>query len=282
MSLTKSAGNMYEFVTHTWNTIKGKCLHDCSYCYVKRHEVKELRFDEKELNTQLGTDNFIFIGSGCDMFAKNIPEEWILKTLKVCEKFDSKYLFQTKNPARFLDYLDACVITDKSVLCTTIESNRWYPDIMRNSPSIKDRVHAMKEISEIVDTYITIEPILDFDLDELVHIIHLCEPKQVNIGADSGNCNLPEPTKQQVLELISELEKFTIVNQKPNLKRILINKSMNEVELIREVLRAKKYQKLKERQSQKDIEHLIDVVTITHPEINSDLVINTINDWIDD
>lgn len=57
---------------------------------------------------------------------------------------------------------------------------------------------------------------------------------------------------------------------------------MNEVELIREVLRAKKYQKLKERQSQKDIEHLIDVVTITHPEINSDLVINTINDWLDD
>ena len=27
---------MYEFVTHTWNPIKGKCYHDCSYCYMKK------------------------------------------------------------------------------------------------------------------------------------------------------------------------------------------------------------------------------------------------------
>lgn len=27
---------MYDFVTHTWNTIKGECPHDCSYCYMKK------------------------------------------------------------------------------------------------------------------------------------------------------------------------------------------------------------------------------------------------------
>ena len=25
--IKESKGNMYEFVTHTWNPIKGKCLH---------------------------------------------------------------------------------------------------------------------------------------------------------------------------------------------------------------------------------------------------------------
>src|SRR3990167_1900105 len=30
--LNKQKGNMYGFVTHTWNPIKGKCSHNCSYC----------------------------------------------------------------------------------------------------------------------------------------------------------------------------------------------------------------------------------------------------------
>jgi DNA repair photolyase len=36
MPLNKSTGNLYEFVTHSWNPIQGKCPHDCSYCYVER------------------------------------------------------------------------------------------------------------------------------------------------------------------------------------------------------------------------------------------------------
>jgi len=36
MPLRKTEGNMYEFATHLWNPVKGKCGYDCSYCYVKR------------------------------------------------------------------------------------------------------------------------------------------------------------------------------------------------------------------------------------------------------
>lgn len=39
MALTKSRGNMYPFVTHTWNAIKGMCFHDCPYCYMKNSMV---------------------------------------------------------------------------------------------------------------------------------------------------------------------------------------------------------------------------------------------------
>jgi len=63
MPLRKQAGNMYDWVTHTWNPV-GKCRHNCSYCYMKRFPLGELRFDEREMNTNLGSGNVIFVGKG--------------------------------------------------------------------------------------------------------------------------------------------------------------------------------------------------------------------------
>ena len=50
-----------------------------------------------------------------------------------------------------------------------------------------------------------------------------CKPVQANIGADSSpkRNNLPEPPKEKILELIAELETFTKVVKKKNLKRLL-------------------------------------------------------------
>lgn len=71
MPLNESKGNMYDFITHSFNTIKGQCYHDCSYCYMKRWgNLRPARFDEKELNTDLGSGNFIFVGSSCDMWSE--------------------------------------------------------------------------------------------------------------------------------------------------------------------------------------------------------------------
>jgi len=210
---------MYDFITHTWNIIKGKCPHDCSYCYMKRWgEQKPLRFDLKELETNLGKDNFIFVGSSCDMFAHNVPYEWIIKTLEYLKKFDNKYLFQSKNP----DHFDAIPIHGpyKYVLCTTIETNRVYPDIMCKAPDPIERAIRFGYIP-IEEKYITIEPIMSFDLYSLIELIKHCKPIQVNIGADSGKNGLPEPSKEELLYLIEDLECFTTVKQKDNLKRLL-------------------------------------------------------------
>ena len=215
MSLNISKGNMYEFITHTWNAIKGECYHDCSYCYMKRWvKLNPIRFDEKELKTDLGKGNFIFVGSSCDMWAQNIPEEWIEKTLNYCDKFDNKYLFQTKNP-----YNIRRILCHDSNVCVTLETNRHYPEIMRNSPIPAQRVEQMKYIRHPL--YITIEPLMDFDLPEFVEMLKICNPIQINIGADSGNNNLPEPSKEKVLQLINEIQKFTTIHNKKNLKRLL-------------------------------------------------------------
>lgn len=222
LNTVKPGSQMYQFINATWNTVKGECFHDCNYCYMKRWgKLKPAHFDEKELKTDLGSGNFIFVGSSCDLFAQDIPEEWIRKTLKHMERFDSKYLIQTKNPWRILDFIDCTVISDKSVICTTLESDIFYPEHMGNSPQPMDRSLSMYEIGQVVLTYVTIEPVMDFNLDHFVRMIKRCAPAQVNIGADSGNNHLPEPSKEKVLQLIEELQKFTIIHNKSNLKRLL-------------------------------------------------------------
>jgi hypothetical protein len=179
-------------------------------------------FDESELKTNLGSGNFIFVGSSIDLFAYNdIPEEWIQKTINHCQKFDNRYLFQSKNPSRILPYIIAYLIEDKSVVCTTIETNRHYPKVMNKCPLVIYRAEDMRIIRKFVDTYVTIEPIMDFDLPEMIRLIELCSPKQVNIGADTGHNSLPEPSKEKVLALTDQLKSFTKVIHKPNLNRLL-------------------------------------------------------------
>lgn len=225
MGLNVSKGNMYEFITHTYNAIKGECFHDCSYCYMKRWgKLNPARCDESEFKTNLGEGNFIFVGSSCDMFGDNIREEWILKLLEHCAKYpNNKYLFQTKNPLRFYQIFLSIPKLFEYVLCTTIETNRYLPEIMGASPKPQERADLMNECAHELKckNYVTIEPIMDFDLEDMVYLIETALPEQVNIGADSGGHGLPEPSKEKVLELIYRLEKFTKVVQKKNLKRLL-------------------------------------------------------------
>lgn len=222
MTINPTKGNMYSWLTHTWNACKGACSHDCAYCYMKRWgKLNPVRLDEKELKCNLGNENFIFVGSSCDMFAADIPAEWIEKTLEHCRKFDNKYLFQSKNPLRMLDFVRTGAIPKKSVFCTTIESNRVYPDIMRKSPHVRERAEIMRELSVYAEVFVTVEPIMDFDLPEMIDILKTCNASQINIGADSGGNKLPEPSKDKLLALIEAVKSFSVIDKKRNLERLL-------------------------------------------------------------
>ena len=216
--LNPRQGNMYDFVTHTWNVIKGRCCHNCSYCYMKKRKQHSLHFDSKELLTDLGSNNFIFVGSGTDMFASNINPIWITRVLDYCNKFNNKYLFQSKDPANILRHIDHPVF-QKSVVCTTIESNILYPSVMGKAPAIEERVSAMEKIYATgVTTFVTCEPILDFDIDEMVSLVLRCHPEQVNIGRNSwSEVSVPEPANEKVAELISKLASITHVKLKKNI-----------------------------------------------------------------
>lgn len=220
--LNKQKGDMYGFVKYTWNVIKGKCFHNCEYCYMKRFPQKEIHFDESEFKTDLGTGNFIFIGSSNDMWADNIPAIWIDRILEHAEKFPGNtYLFQSKNPKRFLEY-SSRLKKSNIVLGATIETNKDNKFTGGQTPDARAKsMQLLKEHRKMI----TIEPIIDFDLEDLVRLIKEAEPEFVNIGADSKNHHLPEPSKEKIQLLILELEKFTKVNLKPNIRRILFNAS---------------------------------------------------------
>lgn len=214
MGLNIQKGNMYTFITHTWNVVKGACSHNCSYCYMKRWKhLKEVRFDKKEMKTDLGVGNFIFVGSSTDLFAENIPTVWIQSVIEHCLKYDkNKYLFQTKNPARFIEF----DLPHNFILGTTVETNRVYPE-MGNTPTPHDRLMALLKITKN-KLFVTIEPIIDFDLIDFAAMLNIVKPEWINIGADSCGHNLPEPSKDKIQKLIKAVNSQITI--KRNMKRI--------------------------------------------------------------
>lgn len=211
--MNKQKGNMYPFVTHTWNPIRGKCPHDCVYCYMKVYPQPELHFVEKELGTNLGQGNFIFVGSSTDMWAEAIPSHWIERVLEKCQAHSNRYLFQSKNPQRFHAY--AMAFPYRSIFGTTIESNLAE---VGSSPLPYLRYKAMREMPG--HKMVSIEPIMDFDLFTMVKWIQEIAPAFVSIGADSKGHHLPEPPPEKLNRLIEELGKFTDVKVKDNLRRL--------------------------------------------------------------
>jgi len=187
---------------------------------MKRFPQKELHFDEKELKTDLGEGNYIFVGSSCDMWAEDIPNEWIDRTLNHCIKYPKNiYLFQSKNPERFIKFRDK-FLELQCILGTTMETDKQeLLNKISKAPTINERSDAMT--IKGFRKFITIEPIIDFNLNSFVSEIRRTRPEFVNIGADSNsNPNLPEPSWEKVQQLIKELETFTKVNLKDNLKRL--------------------------------------------------------------
>lgn len=226
MEPKKSNGNMYTWAK-PWNPLGGKCSHDCLYCStisLRRYPVIDEKYSgEVRLYSDLFSlpkkSKTIFVVAQNDLFANNVPTQYIMRVIYECRKNEQHiYFFQTKNPDRYLSFLPD--FPKGSILCTTIETNRVYPQMGIVAPRTSERAEAMYKITGY-EKQVTIEPIFDFDLPELITLIKMCHPSKVNIGADSKSHHLPEPSKEKLLALIDELKKFTVIDQKRNLSRIL-------------------------------------------------------------
>jgi len=223
MSLNEQRGNMYEFVTHTWNPLGGFCEHQCKYCYMRAMSLKKYQGEPRlaiERGENLGHGNHIFVGSATDIFAKGVNSEIIKAMLDYCAKYRlNKYLFQSKNPLRFSEFESELSKLD-CYLATTIETNRSYD--ISNAPHVQVRAEAMGQITKF-KKMVTIEPVFDFDCNELVKLIRTANPQIVTIGANTSNFrDFPEPTSQKLNNLINILRQFGFeVRPKHNIKRIL-------------------------------------------------------------
>lgn len=224
MGLNKQKGQMYEWVTHTHTHIGGRCPHRCEYCSIQTMQKRfpelpysgDLFLKEKEFSVNYGTGKTIFVENCNDLFAAEVPDEWIERVIEHCKAYPyNGYVFQTKNPARIRDFLHI-----KSLVPTigcTIETNR--ENNLSNAPPRAERADGMKW----TPMFLTIEPIMDFDVLPFVQMIKGIDPLFVNIGADSKGQGLPEPPIGKVAQLIDLLAEYDIeIREKHNLERLKI------------------------------------------------------------
>jgi len=226
MGLVKSKGNMYDWVTHMHTHLAGECSHKCSYCYVQTGMARmsgkykgELRLVDSEFSVLYGKSRIIFIEHMNDLFAQSVPSEWIKKILfHCCDWQDNQYVFQTKNPFNALNF--SSKFPNNFIIGTTIETNRNI--VLSEAPAPVIRFLGLSRWKqEGKKVFVTIEPVMDFDIDILFGWLKQIKPEFVNIGADSKGCKLPEPSADKILKLIELLQQDKIeIRKKVNLKRL--------------------------------------------------------------
>lgn len=228
MPLKESHGNMYDWVSHVHTHLGGECSHRCSYCYVgKTFQGRSPKYTgpprllENELSVDYGKGRTIFVEHMNDLFAQDIPDNWITRILFHCKRYpDNQYIFQTKNPKRATSCLS--IFPPNFLFGTTIETNRPL-DYLSKAPSPAERYLAIGNLKQFYrfKIFVTIEPIMDFDLAILGGWIQLLKPEFINIGADSKNSFLKEPPKQKIIDLINQIKSAGIeIRKKINLKRL--------------------------------------------------------------
>lgn len=140
-----------EWAESTWNPVTG-CYHDCPYCYARTmvhrfgdpdmKHAKSIELDapcaggdgkRKAYPTgftptlhryrlsdyEKKAGRTIFVCSMADLFGEWVPDYWIEEVFEACERAPQhRYLFLTKNPARYMELAKAGKLPAKD--------NMWY------------------------------------------------------------------------------------------------------------------------------------------------------------
>ncbi len=213
--------NMYVDSKYQWNCFIG-CKFKCKYCIpsfqrqMKRQKHRCMdcynyipHFHEERLTNRLPRtygDEFIWVGSSGDIsFCELEDMDKIL--LKIEEYPNRTFFFQTKNPKYFQQF----DFPKNVILGITLESDRDWCSITK-APDPYKRYKDFLKVDHL-RKIVTIEPILDFD-GFIIDWVRAIAPERVYIGFDTKNCNLPEPSKEKTLRLITTLAWFTSVRLK--------------------------------------------------------------------
>lgn len=115
----------------------------------------------------------IFVCSMADLFGKWVPEEWIQNVFKVCEENERhRYLFLSKNPARYGELNDGEGVPDKA--------NFWYGSTVVHHG---DKMAYNKNRKANCNFFLSVEPLMEnpFPCDN----IGLMD--WIIVGAETGN-----------------------------------------------------------------------------------------------
>jgi protein gp37 len=140
---------------YTWNPIFG-CLHGCKYCYARKMAIRfkgsfKPKFDEHIFNDKsirTPRTRSIFIGSMADVFGDWVAFHDIQRVLeKIRLNPQHKYIFLTKNPARYLEF------DFRGIDC-------WLGVTLTHGPTWRagEIMHVLKNIG--YKTFLSAEPLL--------------------------------------------------------------------------------------------------------------------------
>ena len=204
----------------TWNPIFG-CLYRCQYCWArdwaeKRHgrafnpEFRPWKLRELKSIIHRNPGKEIFVCDYGEMWGSWVPDKWIKAVLNECRRYPkATFLFLTKNPARYYEFLDE--LPENSILGATLESNIDWG--LTRAPSPYERYRAMRDLPWR-NKMVSIEPVLDFNLETMVKWIREIRPVFIYIGYDNHNKRLPEPLQAKTRKLVERLGEFTEVRLK--------------------------------------------------------------------
>jgi uncharacterized Fe-S cluster-containing radical SAM superfamily protein len=214
---------MYDGVT-TWNPFKG-CEFDCTYCTPtfklqakrQKHSCNDcyqyVPHEHPERLNQIPSTETIFVCGNADIsFCDPAYTEKIINSINKHNKSKpgKTFYFQSKRPEYFEPFLDR--FPDNVILLTTLETNRDQGyDKISKAPKPSERFGQLRSL-KYLRKVVTVEPVMDFDLDIFSGWITSLEPEYVWLGYNSRpkQIDIPEPSKDKVKKLVEILESKNI------------------------------------------------------------------------
>lgn len=215
---------MFKSITRTWNPVTG-CNFACPYCWARRLAEGRLKryypmgfvpeIHTERFNEQFKQGETIFVCSMGDIAWASVNV--LLQLLGRIKQFPkTDFLLCSKNPSIFWH---GGFHEPNIILGTTIETNRDMP-LLGSALVRSGRFEVMSHLPHH-RRFVSIEPILDFDVGELVRWVRTISPEIVEVGADSLHNNLTEPPWIKVDMLLESLRGFVpTVIEKDGLGRL--------------------------------------------------------------
>lgn len=219
--------NMYKLSVKQWNPFVG-CKHDCKYCrssfqaQLKRWAAKNCEKCEnfvphkhrERLSQKLpktGYMQFIFTCASSDVAFCPTHYLWEIAA-RIRSEPGKTFLIQSKNPKTF----NRVNFPGNVILGTTLETNKddLYAEIS-NAPKPSQRYKDFLQVKH-TPKMVTVEPVIDLDVDAMVSWIQNINPCMIWLGYDSRKNRLPEPELEKVTSLYWELgiRGFTVILKK--------------------------------------------------------------------
>ena len=201
---------MFKTVDKTWNVFVG-CRFDCSYCNARKAALTRFKhldrykdgfnphLVESELNKTFRTGDFVMVSYMGDISFAAIPDIVAIRSrITKCSLTD--FLLCSKNPRCFSSW--GIPMPENVHLGTTLETNRSYG--LTKAPLPIDRFRSLISHPH-PHKFVSIEPIMDFDLPVMVAWFEALQPEIVEVGADNYHNHLPEPSPEKLEHLIRYL-----------------------------------------------------------------------------